>query len=294
MIARPRLGDRAGRFLEANRRFYERRAAVKEWTAKRDLEPPERSLLDSVAPELGTMRMLDIGVGGGRTTLHFAPLVREYLAVDYSRPLIEACKARFGGARGLNFHHADARSMPMFADASFDLVLFSVNGIDCLDHAGRMAALTEIARVCRPGGLLFVSSHNLDAVKRALSLGAQVRELWATRTPARFPLALAKRMHRHLLVRVVNPPADSLAARDWAWLSRGWPPRSPCGTYHLGASEARRQLDAVGFALEKIFLPSGAEGPTDPEAGYEQCSGLTGELWLNYLCRKRTGEPAGT
>ena len=35
--------------------------------------------------------MLDIGVGTGRTTMHFAGLVKEYVGVDYSSALIQAC-----------------------------------------------------------------------------------------------------------------------------------------------------------------------------------------------------------
>jgi SAM-dependent methyltransferase len=258
---------------------------VREWTAKRDLEPPERTLLASLAPALGTMRMLDIGVGGGRTTVHLAPMVREYVGIDYARPLIEACRARFVAWPRCRFHHGDARSMPMFDDASFDLVLFSVNGIDCLDHDGRMAALAEIARVCRPGGRFFFSSHNLCALARARSLRAEVRQLWATRTPARFPVAVAKRVPHHVLVGLANPPAVEQVDRAWTWVSEGWPPRSPCGTYHVAPEEARRQLEAVGFALERMVLPSGAE------AGFDDCVGLGEDLWLNYLCRRRGDQP---
>jgi hypothetical protein len=158
--------------------------------------------------------------------------------------------------------------------------MFSVNGIDCLDHDGRMAALAEVARVCRPGALFFFSSHNLDAVEHALSPAARARALRTTRTGARVPLAIAKHMPSVLLTRAANAPPARLAARDWVWISKGWPPRAPCGTYHVKPMEVRRQLQAAGFTLERLILPSGAE------ASYEACRGRTKDLWLNYLARR--------
>ena len=73
------------------------------------------------------MKMLDIGVGGGRTTLHFAPLVKEYVGIDYSQNMIKACQERFAQ---VSFQTADARSMGIFKDSTFDFILFSYNGID--------------------------------------------------------------------------------------------------------------------------------------------------------------------
>ncbi len=66
------------------------------------------------------MDMLDIGVGGGRTTRHFAPLARTYLGVDYSAAMIARCKREFPSFR---FAVADARRLAFAADESYDLVL---------------------------------------------------------------------------------------------------------------------------------------------------------------------------
>jgi ubiquinone/menaquinone biosynthesis C-methylase UbiE len=41
------------------------------------------------------MKMLDIGVGRGRTTMHFAQAAEEYWAIDYSEETIAACRERF-------------------------------------------------------------------------------------------------------------------------------------------------------------------------------------------------------
>ena len=123
------------------------------------LQKPEETLLAQLRPSLGSMDMLDIGVGGGRTTRHFARLARSYLGVDYSAAMISRCKAEFPAFR---FAVADARRLELVADESCDFVLFSYNGIDHLDARGRRTALAEMRRVLRPGGLMVFSSHNAN------------------------------------------------------------------------------------------------------------------------------------
>lgn len=40
--------------------------------------------------------MLDIAVGAGRTTLHFASLIKSYVGIDYSSGMITECKKSLG------------------------------------------------------------------------------------------------------------------------------------------------------------------------------------------------------
>ncbi len=86
----------------------------------------------------------DIGIGAGRSTQFLLPLARSYTGVDYSPEMIAAASKRFPSACD---EVRDARNLSNFADASFDLVMFSVNGIDCLSHHGRMQAMSEIKQV---------------------------------------------------------------------------------------------------------------------------------------------------
>ena len=106
---------------------YASAAVVRRYSDANELFGAERAILDIVRDDLPQWRMLDLGVGVGRTTLHFAPLVREYVGADLSPAMIEACRARFSGQSWphVGFRICDARSMPEFEDGSFDFVLFS-------------------------------------------------------------------------------------------------------------------------------------------------------------------------
>jgi ubiquinone/menaquinone biosynthesis C-methylase UbiE len=94
-------------------------------------------------------RVLDLGVGGGRTTHSLAPHASLYIGIDYSRAMIEICQDRFPHHQ---FEPGDARDLSRFPAEWFDFVLFSYNGIDFVDHADRLQVLKEIARVSHLGG----------------------------------------------------------------------------------------------------------------------------------------------
>jgi len=102
--------------------------------------------------------MLDLGVGGGRTTPYLSAIASCYVGIDYSEEMIRACRSKFPH---LQFNVADASDLSQFADASFDSVVFSYNGLDCLaPREKRENCLRECYRVLKAGGIYIVSSHN--------------------------------------------------------------------------------------------------------------------------------------
>jgi ubiquinone/menaquinone biosynthesis C-methylase UbiE len=124
------------------------------------LTPCERLLFQTyIKPRTA---VLDLGVGGGRTTSYLAKVASHYVGVDYSEAMIHACRQKFPG---LDFLLADASDLTMFQDASFDAVVFSFNGLDSVvPNEKRARCLRECWRVLRPSGVFIFSSHNPRSV----------------------------------------------------------------------------------------------------------------------------------
>ncbi len=106
--------------------------------------------------------ILDLGVGGGRTVAALSDKASLYIGVDYAQAMVDACKARYPT---LNFCCASACDLSRFGDGMFDVVVFSFNGLGYIrTDAERAAALAEIARVLKPGGIFIFSLHNAKAL----------------------------------------------------------------------------------------------------------------------------------
>ncbi len=131
-------------------------AVVARYNRDRALHEAERFLFQSYLKE--GMAILDIGVGAGRTTPYLSGIAARYVGVDYSVAMVEKCRSKFPT---LSFLCMDAADMAVFPDDSFDAVVFSFNGIDCLpDDMVRAKCLSECSRVLASGGVFIVSSHN--------------------------------------------------------------------------------------------------------------------------------------
>lgn len=137
------------------------RSAVQDYAdlVPEGLNAAERAALEVVRDRMQGKRILDLGVGAGRTVAALTALSPEYVGVDYAPEMVAHCRAAFPGVR---FEQADARALP-FADASFDLVVFSCNGISMVDHRGRLAILAEVRRLLAPDGVLLFSTCNRNS-----------------------------------------------------------------------------------------------------------------------------------
>jgi ubiquinone/menaquinone biosynthesis C-methylase UbiE len=139
-------------------------------TFRDDLFPGEEHLFDTLV--WPGQRVLDLGIGTGRTSRPLADRVRppgderaatgRYVGLDYSAKMVAAARS---AAPDLDLIEGDAADLGAFADGSFDVVVFSFNGIDCL-HPDRVrhACLAEIARVLVADGTFIVSAHDPAAV----------------------------------------------------------------------------------------------------------------------------------
>ncbi|MHB1254163.1 MAG: class I SAM-dependent methyltransferase [Candidatus Humimicrobiaceae bacterium] len=129
--------------------------------ARRDyLDSPESKIIEELRDVLPKFNMLDMGVGGGRTTRYFLPLVNSYIGADYAPNMIAECKKKFKNKK--IFEVLDVRNMSKFSDNMFDFILFSYNGIDSFGLEDRETALKEIKRVLRNDGYFSFSTHNIN------------------------------------------------------------------------------------------------------------------------------------
>lgn len=125
-----------------------------------ELQPAETYLFGRYVD--ATSRVLDLGVGAGRTTPHLAERAKEYVGLDYSQAMVDRAKARFADREIV---HGDATDLSRYPDGRFSVVVFSFNGLGCLPNDElRAKCLREIHRVLEPGGTLLFSIHNAGCV----------------------------------------------------------------------------------------------------------------------------------
>jgi SAM-dependent methyltransferase len=124
------------------------------------LTASERLLFDAYLKP--GMAILDLGVGGGRTTSYLSRKASRYVGVDYSEEMIRLCRNKFPQ---LAFLVADASDLSRFSDGSFDAIVFAFNGLDyVLPGEKRRQCLKECHRLLKAGGVFTFSSHNPCAV----------------------------------------------------------------------------------------------------------------------------------
>jgi SAM-dependent methyltransferase len=148
--------------------------------------------------------VLDIGVGGGRTVGLLESGARSYVALDLSPEMVSLAQERFPDT---DLRVGDARDLSVFPDEHFDLVVFSYNGLDALDHADRGSTLAEMARVVAPEGRVLFSSLNLDGVsydERPWRLGGGLlspRGRYHLGFAARHPASVLRSVHNYRRTR---------------------------------------------------------------------------------------------
>ena len=185
--------------------YYSEPGVVADYAQRGELFPAERAILDALA--LADAALLDIGVGGGRTTRHLVPLVGRYVGVDIAAAMVERCRVAFAGERHATFEVCDARDLSRFADGEFDIVLFSYNGIDAFAGADRATTLREMVRTTAPGGAVAFSTHNINALRMAPRL----------RSP-RGVVALLRWLRLRRSVAALNPDLRATLRGDEAML----------------------------------------------------------------------------
>jgi SAM-dependent methyltransferase len=249
-----------------NRRAYAGRVALQTYRQERGLSAAERAILEKIRPRLAGKRLLDIGVGGGRTTPYLLSLSSDYFAIDYSPSLVELTRSRFALD---SVYCCDVRRMDRFADRSFDFVLFSFNGIDYMSHEDRLKALGEIGRVLAPGGLFLFSSHNRNLLHQPGTMANRFNRRPAMRSFRRRLRALLL-APRHWRMRRHEIRTDEYAIVNDSGLHYS------LLTYYVSPYYQLKQFAITGFTVEGVYDTMG-NGATNEDLS----------PWIHYLVSRR-------
>ena len=157
--------------LDRIRAVYDRRAG----TYDRSVGRAERLMLGDLRSAFGAElrgETLEVAVGSGLNLPYYSAGVTRAVGVDLSRGMLaEAARRAAALKRPIALVQADAECLP-FADASFDTVAISLALCTVPDP---VAAMRELARVCRPDGRVVLLEHvrspvgPVYAVERLLS-----------------------------------------------------------------------------------------------------------------------------
>ena len=248
------------------KKVFESKKIVHYYACLKDLQKPEETILNNLKHTLKDSRMLDIGVGGGRTTCYFSGLSKEYVGIDFSENMIKICRENYPEEENRIFRICDVRSMKIFEDNYFDFILFSCNGIDNLSHGDRLVALNEIKRVCKKGGFFCFSTHNLQSIDKLLKIGF-----------SKNPVLVTKNILKYFLLLILNEKFGKLKNKKFAMINSG-PYRFKFKRYYIQPEEQISQLSCAGFKNIKIYLLNGKE------AVDQSTLNTIKDHWLYYLC----------
>jgi SAM-dependent methyltransferase len=256
--------------LDANRvnlAAYSNAGLLNWYDRQHGLLAPERVILGRLRTELANKRLLDIGVGGGRTTRHLLAISRDYTGIDYAPQFVTLVRRKFSLDA---IFHCDARDMRRFPDAAFDLAFFSFNGLDYVDHEGRLRALREVHRVLAPGGAFVFSTHNRSWSDIG-KLPWQRSPKWRSGFVKDCLTALLHSGRRRRMGRLEQRTADYAILNDQAHAYA-------LLHYHITIPDQIRQLAAHGFDNTVAFDMSGTSVEDDVRYGTTY-----------FLTRKRPG-----
>ena len=113
------------------------------------------ALMLEALPLRGDERVLDVGCGAGHTAVAFSGLVGEVHALDLTQAMLDQTGVLAGerGIENLRLRRGDAEALP-YPDDHFDGV---TSRLSAHHYPHPELAVSEIARVLRPGGWLLLS-----------------------------------------------------------------------------------------------------------------------------------------
>jgi ubiquinone/menaquinone biosynthesis C-methylase UbiE len=154
-----------------------------------------RDVLAACARAGDVPRVLDVGAGTGNLSAHFIAAGAEVVSADVSSGCLRVLSDRFRGTERHAVQLIDGRTLGVFADATFDVAAcYSV-----LHHVpDYLTLVAEMARVVRPGGLVYIDHERHDASWHDPVRAQCMREIWIV-PPKRWTRFVNPRKYWHRL-----------------------------------------------------------------------------------------------
>ena len=230
---------------ESNRLAFSSEATIADYAATSGLTPAEERLFDRYVPD--GSRVLDLGVGAGRTTPRLSTGAARYVGIDVSEAMVDR---RGGCTPAWTWPSATLPTCRPTMTRRSTSWCSRNNGLDYLHpDTKRRACLTEIATLTAPGGTFLFSVHNPRCLLRppARPLSARTVAVAGYQTVRRM---IGARPHRCVL--------DRRRQRRRRCSRR---PRHP-----YGDAPRRRSRDDVGGVRSPRDAAVGPSGPPQPLA----------------------------
>jgi len=149
--------------VEYSRQTYARSHNVASWASDMNVRPglrPEELALVEQLPKRGTLRVLLLGVGGGREAIPLAQMGFDVTGVDFIPAMIEAAKANADHAGVCIEGIVQEISRLDVPAESFDVVWLSAAMYSCMPtRARRVAFLRRVRHALKPGGHFLCQFH---------------------------------------------------------------------------------------------------------------------------------------
>ena len=127
--------------------------------------------------------VLECACGTGLLTLPMAQICKEIVATDYSDGMLRQTQKKVSGYNNVRIQKASILEIP-FDDNKFDVVV-AANVIHLLDDPGK--ALSEMKRVCKPGGKLIIPTY-VNKERKNSMVAAKILSLFGVDFKRQFSL----------------------------------------------------------------------------------------------------------